>query len=101
MKPTLAGYAFAASPDGVAHELATRLAAGLCAECQPFLRDKWNALAHAFFVASGARQGHPSEAERERIGRAVDCFTGNGLPPAEQTPTGRRRGGRYTPDGGR
>ncbi len=92
MSRTLAGYAFASSPEGVATELAARLASGVCLDCQPYLRDKWRDLAKAFFVAAGRKaSGSRVNTEmRVRVGQAVDVFTHGRLPTSEVTGTLRR-----------
>jgi hypothetical protein len=95
----LTGYAFAATPEGVAQELAERLGHGLCDDCRPWARAKWRALAEALFVAAG-REAKSVRPERrsaigskmqERIGRAVDVFTGHGLPSPVENGSAHRQ----------
>lgn len=66
---SLAGHAFAATPQGVAQEIAHAL---LCACGNPLSERQLRTVMKALSVASG---GH-----KEHLGEAIDVLTGHGLP---------------------
>lgn len=66
---SLAGHAFAATPQGVAQEIAHAL---VCRCGQPIAEWQLKRVMKALSVASG---GH-----KEHLGEAIDVLTGKGLP---------------------
>ena len=94
---TLRDAAFAATAEGVADEIRVRLGLGFCPECMTVARQLFMTFSQALIVAAhGDNVERTGDArllgrEWERLGKAIDLFTGHGLPVQEQTPKGQRR----------
>lgn len=81
---SLAGHAWAATPEGIAQEIREALA-----KMPP--EHRVTIVGRALFVAAGIepvyierRRTQMTKVQEQRIGRAIDVLTGNGLPVMEQ-----------------